>query len=557
MKTFYCYQTQKRFLPILYFILTTLIFADFQIYSQSWHSLSTGTNGNVYATAVFNGNLIAAGDFTTAGGVTINRIAQWNGTNWSSLGNGMDSAVYALTIYNGELIAGGKFSTAGGVSCNRIARWNGSNWAALGLGANASVLALSVYSGSLRAGGIFTNVSGVSSSHVARWDGSSWFAMGLGANDNVQTMTVYGADLILGGRFTNAGGLPNHHITRYNTTGLYLPLGSGIDSGSILSLSVYNGYLIVGGDYTSIGSIPVNFLASWDGTNWNSVGSGMNGMVRSLGSFDGNLIAGGKFTNAGGTSANYIASWNGTSWSIIGSGMTGGTTEVDAITTWSNLLLAGGGFTLAGGISAPNIAAYGSVPVAPTLINPCSITTDSLTPLLDWADVPNATSYGLQVAIDPNFLNIVINSSLLPISQYQIVQPLLPVTTYFWRANAVNGLGTGTWSLICFFTTPNIDGIINTQRIPDAFKLYQNYPNPFNPSTTIKFDIPTGIKNGLMVEIKLYDVSGKEISVLYNREAGPGSYKVYLRTDNLSSGVYFYKLITGDFIQTNKMMILK
>ncbi len=557
MKTFYCYPMPKRFISILYLIIISLILSNFPSNGQSWHSLSTGTNGNVYTATVFNGNLIIAGDFTTSGGITVNHIAEWNGTNWVSLGNGMDSSVFALTIFNGELIAGGKFSTAGGVSCNRIALWNGTNWSALGLGANSTVLALAVYSGSLRAGGIFTNVSGVSASHIARWDGISWFAMGLGANDNVISMSLYGADLILGGKFTNAGGLPNHRITRYNTTGLYLPLGSGIDSGSVLALSVYNGLLIVGGDYTSIGSIPVNYLASWDGTNWNTVGSGMNGTVRSLGLFNGNLIAGGKFTNAGGVPANYISTWNGNAWNTLGSGMAGSAAEVDAITVWSNLLIAGGSFNLAGGISAPNVAVYGSIPIAPTLINPCSITTDSLTPLLDWTDIPNATSYGIQVATDPNFLNIIINSSLLPISQYQIVQPLLPLTTYFWRANAVNGLGTGPWSLICFFITPNIDGVNNTQKIPGVFRLYQNYPNPFNPTTTIKFDVPLSTKNSTRVEIKLFDLTGKEIAVLYNRETLPGSYTIYAHAENLSSGLYFYKLIAGEFIQTNKMMIIK
>ena len=66
------------------------------------------------ALTVYNGELIAGGRFTTAGGVTCNYIARWNGATWQPLGAGMNGDVYALTVYNGELIAGGYFTTAGG-----------------------------------------------------------------------------------------------------------------------------------------------------------------------------------------------------------------------------------------------------------------------------------------------------------------------------------------------------------------------------------------------------------------------------------------------------------
>jgi len=85
-----------------------------------WSPLGTGV-ANGYFTTVHalttlpNGDLIAAGDFTTAGGVPANNIARWNGSAWSRLGTGIDSFVYALaTLPNGDLIAGGSFSTAGG-----------------------------------------------------------------------------------------------------------------------------------------------------------------------------------------------------------------------------------------------------------------------------------------------------------------------------------------------------------------------------------------------------------------------------------------------------------
>ena len=82
----------------------------------------------VHALTVYNGELIAGGEFTNAGGVPANYIAKWNGISWSPLGSGTNAEVDALTVFNGELIAGGRFTNAGGVDVNFIAKWNGTSW---------------------------------------------------------------------------------------------------------------------------------------------------------------------------------------------------------------------------------------------------------------------------------------------------------------------------------------------------------------------------------------------------------------------------------------------
>src|SRR5437762_2791504 len=102
-----------------------------------WFPASSGTGDSVAALTVYNGNLIAG---TTSG------IAQWNGTSWSALGTGINGQVNALTV-NGNLIAGGYFTTAGGTTANHIAQWNGTSWSALGTGINNAVNALTVYNG--------------------------------------------------------------------------------------------------------------------------------------------------------------------------------------------------------------------------------------------------------------------------------------------------------------------------------------------------------------------------------------------------------------------------
>jgi hypothetical protein len=96
--------------------------------------------------------------------------------------------------------------------------------------------------------------------------------------------------------------------------------------------------------------------------------------------------------------------------------------------------------------------------------------------------------------------------------------------------------------------------------VPTEFLLSQNYPNPFNPTTKIKFTIPgnvilSGAKN--LVILKVYDVLGNEIASVVNEEKPAGSYEVDFDATELTSGVYFYQLKAGSFIETKKMIILK
>ncbi len=87
---------------------------------------------------------------------------------------------------------------------------------------------------------------------------------------------------------------------------------------------------------------------------------------------------------------------------------------------------------------------------------------------------------------------------------------------------------------------------------PEYF-LYQNYPNPFNPHTTIKYSI----KEGGTVQLKIYDILGKEIKTLINEIQNPGVYKIRFNADQLSSGIYFYRFSANSFSESKKMIILK
>jgi hypothetical protein len=100
--------------------------------------------------------------------------------------------------------------------------------------------------------------------------------------------------------------------------------------------------------------------------------------------------------------------------------------------------------------------------------------------------------------------------------------------------------------------------------LPSKYSLGQNYPNPFNPTTKIRFDVakfpsfggvPAG--RGGLVTLKIYDITGREVQTLVNERLQPGSYEVTFDGSQLSSGVYFYKLISSGFTETKRMVLIK
>jgi subtilisin-like proprotein convertase family protein len=107
------------------------------------------------------------------------------------------------------------------------------------------------------------------------------------------------------------------------------------------------------------------------------------------------------------------------------------------------------------------------------------------------------------------------------------------------------------WCIVISYQT--LLGNIETVEIPSRYLLKQNYPNPFNPKTKIKYGIP---KSGL-VTLKIYDLLGKEITTLVNTVKEPGTYTVDFDASGLSSGVYFYRIESGEFTEIKKMVLLK
>ena len=100
---------------------------------------------------------------------------------------------------------------------------------------------------------------------------------------------------------------------------------------------------------------------------------------------------------------------------------------------------------------------------------------------------------------------------------------------------------------------PIIDAVGDQNTVPASYLLAQNYPNPFNPSTTIKYELP----KSSVVNLTVYDMLGREVSMLVNERRDAGIHEVKFDASGLSSGAYLYRLTTGDFAQTRRLLLLQ
>ncbi len=380
---------------------------------SSWQAVGSGTNGWVRSLASWDPDglgplsplLVAGGSFTTAGGASANRIATWNGATWQPVGGGLNNGVECVTVWDPDgcgpqsvkLIAAGGFTSAGGVSANGIAAWSGASWQALGSGmsppASRAVTTLDPDGSGpqadvLIATGDFASAGGMPANRIARWDGLSWQTLGSGLDTRAEALASWDPDglgpqtalLGAGGYIGIAGGIGVASVALWNGSA-WMALGAGVNK-TAYALANWDSdgsgprsaRLVAGGEFMSAGGIGAAHVAVWDGLSWQSLGAGIQGpfaIVYALTSFDsdGNgpqlplLIAGGSFDSAGGASAHNVAAWNGSSWQALGAGTDG---SVRALTTWDpdgsgpqdRLLIAGGYFGMAGAVSETTIAAW-------------------------------------------------------------------------------------------------------------------------------------------------------------------------------------------------------
>ncbi|MCP4545223.1 MAG: T9SS type A sorting domain-containing protein [bacterium] len=288
---------------------------------SNWSTFGTGCTGHmarVRALAVYNGDLIVAGDFEQIDGNPISTIARWDGAIWHSMGS-FSNSIRCLLTYGDDLIAGGTFQAIDNQPRWYIAKWDDSSWSALGeYGLNGMVFCLEEYQGDLIAGGTFRvayNVAGtreeyIMVEHIARWNGVSWHALGSGLNDDVWGLGVDTDLLFVGGTFTGTLlGEELSHVATWDGHS-WLRSGDGVD-GRAYAFEKFGGEMYVAGQITGYYGVPFNNIARLDNGEWLPLGTGIVGnRVYDLITFQNNLYVGGWFEYAGGKPSRNIARWD-------------------------------------------------------------------------------------------------------------------------------------------------------------------------------------------------------------------------------------------------------
>ncbi|MBI5403940.1 MAG: T9SS type A sorting domain-containing protein [Ignavibacteriae bacterium] len=163
--------------------------------------------------------------------------------------------------------------------------------------------------------------------------------------------------------------------------------------------------------------------------------------------------------------------------------------------------------------------------------------------------------YRIQISTSPVFNLIILDVNGLVNSGYVVTTNILVICTrYYWRVNASNTGGISQWSQVRTFTTICPTGVnLISSDIPAEYKLYNNYPNPFNPNTIIKYQIT----NSKFSTLKIFDILGREVKTLVKEFQKAGVYEVSFDADGLPSGIYFYRLQSGDFADVKRMILIK
>lgn len=340
----------KKHFSIFLFIIYCLL--PICLYTQTWHQLSGFSpympgmgwvqclkpiNGKLYIGGGFGGGC-PEDPFEGPGG---NCIATFDGISWDSLGHGVaQGLVHSIEYYNGEVYVGGGFSYActgmawpnvNVPNSGKITKWNGAQWLSVDSVLSSygyKVLSLQ-YKNDLYIGGDFVNIpaNNGNAKSIVRYNGSTTDNMQGGVDygmNEVRAMAVWNGDLYVAGGFYKAGSISCGNIAKWNGT-QWSTVGSGVN-GSIMSMVIdtNTNSLYVAGLFDSAGTVPVHSVAKWDGTNWSAVGIPPQWYYgfSAIGLFKNEIyVAGAALNNSPYDSL--LIKWDGTKWSVL-PGIVGG-----------------------------------------------------------------------------------------------------------------------------------------------------------------------------------------------------------------------------------------
>lgn len=543
---------------------------------SSWSQLNNGVNDEVRALTVYAGLLYVGGKFTSAQATILNNVGYWDGTMWRQCAQGVDRDVYAFAVQGSNVYAAGRFDNASGIPASKIAKWDGASWSAVSSATfNERIFSLAIYNNQLYAGGRFTNGGGVNADYLAKFDGANWVNVGGGVEDRIYAIDTLKGQLVVGGQHKFAGSgnsLYCNRISRWNGS-VWSTFSTGM-SDKVNSFLVVDSTLYAGGEFAYAGGRPAKGIAKWETLNTYSI----SGTVRYSGS--GLPVTGGKikairldlYTREVLSIDSTIIQTNGT-FNLVRTrndtvdviAFPNDIIENDFVPTyfpstvsWQNSQRV----YVGGNVSNINIDVIPATPVMSTgLISGSAILNYLPAGLLNGNGLPFKSKtiiYAKQGTLYRSFSvsdnNEAYGMAALPPGNYDIIVNRVGYTSA--SANVTLSSGNNFTINNLVFTLNPLDrvGIQNIgTSVSKDFVLHQNYPNPFNPETKIRFEVVSA-KN---INITVFDVLGKEVATLVNNKFTPGTYEVSFDASKLSSGIYFYKLITDDFVDTKKMMLIR
>jgi hypothetical protein len=543
-----------------------------------------------------DGKVYVGGYFEFAGSTPARNVAMWDGQTWHPLGSGTDGEVNAIALRGQDVFVGGRFTIAGGLAAGRIARWNAATqtWHALASGINGPVFALALDADWVYAGGDFTSAGTVATEDMARWNGARWEGLGAGIqltpSGTVYSILVEDDFVWIGGEFLavkvgNSYPVVNSLLAWRPSSDAWYTVGGGVTSrsfdtdvyGRVYVMTYFGGLLCAGGRFDKAGPVAANGVACFDGANWSPLGSSLGGgylqEVRAFEVDQGDLYVGGQYLVAGSAASRGVARWNALSQSWAGlDGGVGGVdyAHVQALARHDRSLYVGGFFQAAGAEPATSFALwniggtqqpqaaigcepdrvdFGEVIAGQTSEKTFSVTNTSgsvvLTGTVGVLAAPFSVPSGEGAyALSPG-LSRTVTIRFAPQSSGDYS------TTLSVTHNGGNAVSPAVISITGRGVEPTSDQ--SQARMPDRFALEQNYPNPFNPSTTIRFALPVPSH----VAIDVLDALGRKLERIVNANYGAGVHEVTFQADRLPSGVYFYRIIAGEYLEMRRMLLLR
>ncbi|OFX31100.1 MAG: hypothetical protein A2X08_18125 [Bacteroidetes bacterium GWA2_32_17] len=339
----------KKILITFYLSLFT-----FFLFAQVWNKVGTGVAGGCVALGIYQDELYFGGGYYTFTG-----IGKWDGSVWTGLDT-TSGPVYCFLEFNNDLYVGGGFTNIQGVGYG-IAKWNGTQWVSLGSGTNGAttyIKDLAVFNGQVYASGRFWNISGLNTRGIAKWNGTNWSAVGGGLQGCgnypcAQAMANFKNNLFVGGEVCIAGTLPVNCIARWNGT-TWDSLGSGVNSNvNAMVIDTINNFLYLSGLFIQTGGKDAWSVAKWDGFEMDSVGKPFGHGKTCMEMYHGQLYVGG-YAGQGGINDTILIRWDGKQWhNVIGT-----LSSLEALQVYKEKLYIGGGYFMVGNDSVIGIAAY-------------------------------------------------------------------------------------------------------------------------------------------------------------------------------------------------------